>query len=223
MRKIKPGQILLFFIMLMIAVSLGVLTNSLIVGWVWLGDFRGVVLTLAGIIFIYGYAILLYRGFLWVMPLPVGEIAEDSREEFGYHVYLLFFLMLFYPIMRSGFIPVPLMRVVYLMLGARMGENTYSGGIILDPSFVSIGRNTLIGQGSLFVPHVIEGQRLAHYPITIGDHVTIGAHAVVLSGVTIGDHAMVATGAVVPKGSQIGPGEVWGGVPARLLRSGTLE
>ena len=48
---------------------------------------------------------------------------------------------------------------------------------------------------------------------------TIGATAVVMSGVTIGTGAIVSAGAVVTKGTAIGAGEVWGGVPARLLKS----
>ena len=72
------------------------------------------------------------------------------------------------------------------------------------------------------VPDIIEGKRLAHYGIRIGNNVTIGAHAVVLSGVSIGDNAIVATGAIVSKNSQIGANEVWGGVPARRLRGGNV-
>ena len=121
--------------------------------------------------------------------------------------------------MRSGVVPVPLMRLFYQALGARLGSNTYSSGIILDPKFVEIGSNCIVGQFALLVPHVIEGSRLAHYPIRIGDNVTIGAHAVVLSDVTIGNNAIVATGAIVRKGSRIADGEVWGGVPARALES----
>ena len=83
-----------------------------------------------------------------------------------------------------------------------------------------IGANTIVGQYALLVPHVIEGERLAHYGIRIGNNVTIGAHAVVLSGVTIGDNAIVATGAIVSKNSRIGTNEVWGGVPAKRLRAG---
>jgi len=70
------------------------------------------------------------------MPFGTGEIEAGSREEFSYHVYLLFYLILFYPIMRSGFMPVPLMRLVYQALGARLGSNTYSSGIILDLPFL---------------------------------------------------------------------------------------
>ncbi len=44
-----------------------------------------------------------------------------------------------------------------------------------------------------------------------------------LGDVAIGDNAMVAANALVLKGTRIGPGEVWGGVPARLLRRGTVR
>ena len=156
---------------------------------------------------------LVYPG---ISPLA-GKIPLNSRQEFVYHVYQLFFLILFYPVMRSGAVPVPLMRLFYLALGARFGANTYSSGIIFDPGFVSIGENTIVGQHALLVPHVHEGPKIAHFPIRVGNNVTIGAHAVVMSEVVIGDGAIVAVGAIVPKGTHIGSGEVWGGVPARRI------
>jgi serine acetyltransferase len=217
MRKIKAGEILAFFILISAATVLGVFTAWTLFGYLPLGDFRGIILLLSGIIFLYIYALILYRLFLYLMPFKAGPIPIGTREEFSYHVYLLFYLILFYPIMRSGFIPVPLMRPFYQALGARLGVNTYSSGIILDPPFIEIGDNTLIGQYALIVPHVIENDKLAHYPVRIGNNVTVGAHSVVLAGVTIGDGALVATGAVVKKGTRIGAGEVWGGVPAKLL------
>ncbi len=220
MRKIGGAEIVFFLSLLAGVIALAVITTRLLFGGLHLGDFRGITLVVAAVLLLYVYAFAAYRLFLHFMPIQEGEIAEKSRQEFSYHVYLLFYLMLFYPLMRSGAMPVPLMRLVYLALGARLGANTYSSGIILDPPFVQIGSNSIVGQFALIVPHVIEGTRLAHHKIRIGSNVTVGAHAVVLAGVSIGDNAIVATGAVVPKGTQIGPGEVWGGVPARLLRSG---
>jgi len=153
------------------------------------------------------------------MPISIGEITPDSRQEFSYHIYLLFYLILFYPVMRSGFIPVPLMKLFYLALGAKMGENTYSSGIIQDPIFVEVGDNTLIGMDALITPHIIENNKIEHHPISIGNNVTIGAHSILLAGVSVGDGALVAAGSVVRKGTQIGAGEVWGGVPAKLIRA----
>lgn len=222
MRKIGIGEILSFLTLLLLILGLAWLTTAWLFHRLPPGDFRGVISVIAGIFLVYAYALLVYRGFLLVMPLREGEIAANSKDEVGYHIYLLFYLILFYPLMRGGFIPVPLMRLIYQALGAHLGENTYSSGIILDPPFVDIGANTIVGQYALLVPHVIEGERLAHYGIRIGNNVTIGAHAVVLSGVSIGDNAIVATGAIVPKNSQIGANEVWGGVPARRLRAGNV-
>jgi serine acetyltransferase len=181
------------------------------------GSLRGVVLALAFVVGLYACAIVVFRLFQRVSPLRPGDIPLASQQEFVYHVYQLFFLMLFYPVMRSGAVPVPVMRVFYLALGAKLGPNTYSSGILFDPGFVTIGENTIVGQYALLVPHVHEGAHVAHFPIRVGSNVTIGAHAVVMSDVEIGDGAIVAVGAVVPKGTRIGAGEVWGGVPARRL------
>lgn len=218
MRKISPAQILTFVALFGASLILGITTANLLFGQFALGDFRGIVLVFASICCLYLYAITFYRLFLVLYPFPAGEIAKNSRAEFSYHVYLLFYLILFYPIMRSGFVPISFMRLFYQALGARLGENTYSSGIILDPPFIEIGDNSLVGQFALLVPHAIENDKLAHYPIRIGHNVTIGAHSVVLAGCTIEDGALVATGAVVKKGTHIGPGEVWGGVPAKLIR-----
>ena len=218
MRKIKGLQILVFCIALFTAVALAILTNLLLLGRIPLGDFRGVVMTASCTLFVYIFAIIVYRCGLRLMPLPAGEYANDSTDEFVYHVYLLFFLLLFYPVMRSGLIPVPIMRVFYLGLGARLGDNTYSSGIIFDPIFVELGANCIVGQSALIIPHVIEGDRLAMYPVRMGNHVTIGANAIVMADVVIGDNVIVAAGAIVGKGTRIGSGEFWGGVPARRLK-----
>jgi len=222
LRKVSAAQILVFSALLLLSVIAAAATSWLLFSRSPLGDFRGVTLLTAFVLLLYLYSLAIYRLLVRAFPLRPGEIAPGSTQEFVYHVYLMFFMMLFYPVMRSGFVPVPLMRPFYQALGAKMGANTYSSGIIFDPLFVELGANTLVGQYALIVPHVIEGERLAHYPIRIGSAVTIGAGATVLAGVTIGDNAIVATGAVVMKDTQIPSGEVWGGVPARSLgqRSG---
>lgn len=217
MRKINSWQIVVFSLLLTLAVSMGIGLALLLARLIPLGGYHEIAVVFFSGLLIYSFALFFFRAFLLFFPLHIGDIPEESQQEFVYHVYLLFYLILFYPILRSGFVPVPIMRLVYLGLGAKLGANTYSSGIILDAQFVEIGRNSIVGQYALLVPHVIEGKKLAHYPIQLGNNVTIGAGATVLSGVTIGDGAIVSTGAVVTKGTQIGPGEIWGGIPAKLI------
>jgi galactoside O-acetyltransferase len=54
-------------------------------------------------------------------------------------------------------------------------------------------------------------------PIVIGDDVWIGMGAIILPGVTVGKGAIVAAGAVVT--ADVAPGQVVGGVPARLVKA----
>jgi acetyltransferase-like isoleucine patch superfamily enzyme len=217
-RKITPPQILTFVAILGADLAVGTAAASGLVQALapgWLGQAGHVVLA---VVLSYACTIAGYRLFMLRWPLRSGEIENGSAQEFVYHVHVLHFLILFYPLLRSGVVPIPLMRVLWLALGARLGSNTYGAGIVHDPLFVTIGADCVIGQSALLIPHVIEGSRLAHYPITVGDRVTIGALCAILSDVEIGDDAIIATGAVLTKGTRVGAGETWGGVPARRLR-----
>lgn len=56
----------------------------------------------------------------------------------------------------------------------------------------------------------------ASRPVTLGHDTWIGHGAVILAGRTVGTGAVVAAGAVLSK--DVGPYEIWGGVPARKLK-----
>ena len=53
--------------------------------------------------------------------------------------------------------------------------------------------------------------------ITIGNNCFIGARSTIMPGVTIGNSCIVAAGSVVTK--DIPNGEVWGGVPAKFIKT----
>ena len=127
-------------------------------------------------------------------------------------------MVYFYPFILSGIIPVPYRRMMYKLLGAKIDSNTYPSGILFDPIFISIGKNGIIGAGSMLIPHALEGDRLAHYRISIGDNVTIGVNSTVLGGSKIGDNAIIAAHSLVPKNTIINNGEVWAGTPAKRIK-----
>lgn len=218
MRKITPGQIAVFALLFTLAVLLAIACTALLVRPSVCGAFYGVCALLAFVLLFYLWAFALYRVSHRFLPLVEGELPAGSRQEFAYQVDTLFRLVLFYPLIRTYFIPTPLMRLVYLALGARMGDNTYSGGAILDPALTELGANTIVGHDAVLFSHVIEGDYMALARVRVGDNVTIGAKAVIMPGVKIGDGAIVAVASVVAKETCIGPGETWGGTPARRLK-----
>ncbi len=88
----------------------------------------------------------------------------------------------------------------------------YRGGIEIG-SCVSISHRVMIITGG----HNVKSHEFAesHAPIKIGDHVWIGAGAIVLKGVEIGEGAVVAAGAVVTR--NVHPFTIVGGIPAKKI------
>lgn len=105
----------------------------------------------------------------------------------------------------------------------RIGAGTWVGAFtVLDGSGgLTIGEGCDISTGAQVYTHssarrcVSAGafREVERAPVRIGDHVFIGAGAVVTMGVTIGDHSVVAAGAVVTH--DVPPFTVVAGVPAR--------
>lgn len=219
MRKITAGQIGFFLLLLAVIIALAVVSANCLARKAWLGDFYGVLYVLTLVLLVYVWAFIVYRIFLRVLPLQEGYIEPGSRAEFIAQVNILFYLMLFNTLIRTDFLPVPLKTMVYGFLGTKLGTNSFSPGTILDPPLTVIGDNTIIGHGATLYSHAIEGHHFALDRIVLGNNVTVGAHAVIMSGVVVGDGAIVSAGAVVKKGTRIGPGEHWGGVPARRIEA----
>lgn len=219
MRKIKTFQLVIFILLLFLSISLGVSTTVLLGKVIQASDFRGIILFISGITLIYCYAILIYRLFLSVYPLTIGEIEEDSRSETVVNLYFLFYLVLFNLLIRVYFLPAPLLRLLYISLGCKLGQNSFCVGVILDPPLITIGNNSIIGHDAVLFAHVIEGAKISLEPINIGNNVTIGAKSIIMPDVIIGDGAIISAGSVVKKGSKINAGEIWGGVPAKPISS----
>ncbi|MCI0446277.1 sugar O-acetyltransferase [bacterium] len=96
--------------------------------------------------------------------------------------------------------------------------------IFLDPTFIRIGSQTLIGPNvqlyTAFHPidaaTRVSGPELAS-PISIGKRVWIGGGAIILPGVNIGDNTTIGAGSVVTH--DIPEGVVAAGNPCRIIRS----
>ena len=129
MRQITAAQIGTFMVLLTLILAIALPLAWFGIGALPLGEFRALAIVLAALVAIYLVAFAVYRAFLALLPLQQGVLPEGSRAEFAAQVNILFYLMLFNTLIRTHFLPVPLMRLVYLALGAKLGRNSYSAGL----------------------------------------------------------------------------------------------
>ena len=76
-----------------------------------------------------------------------------------------------------------------------------------------MGKRCHIGAGAVLAG-VIEPPSAK--PVTVGDHVLVGANAVVLEGVQVGANAVIAAGAIVT--NDVPENAVVAGAPARVIK-----
>ncbi len=107
----------------------------------------------------------------------------------------------------------------YRMAGAKIGSSCQINTENLnDAGSVVIGDRVVVGGHAVINAHLVERGELVMAPVTIGDGALIGANSTVQPGCTIGEGAVIASKAVLPKWTEVPPGEVWGGIPAKCIR-----
>ncbi len=108
-----------------------------------------------------------------------------------------------------------------------LGKVRFYGKPLLgtEPWLITLGDNVHITHDVEFVTH--DGGTLLFRdqipdleitkPIVVGNNVYIGARSMIMPGVRIGNNVIIAAGSIVTK--DIPDGGVYGGVPAKLIKS----
>lgn len=106
-----------------------------------------------------------------------------------------------------------------------IGDHFYANcnPTLLDVAKITIGDYVLLGPNVQLITatHPLNPTERASglelgYPITLGNHVWLGAGVIVLPGVTIGDNVVVGAGSVVTK--DIPANQVVAGNPAKFIK-----
>ncbi len=116
-------------------------------------------------------------------------------------------------------VPSWLGNLYFQMMGCNIGKGVQINTTVVNDCFmVSIGDGTVIGGGAAINGHLVEKGELVLAPVNIGAGCVIGANVFVSPGCKIGDSAVIGARALLPKYTEVPPGEVWVGIPAKCIR-----
>ena len=111
----------------------------------------------------------------------------------------------------------PWLAVYLRLLGSKIGKRCFfDSADLTEYDLVTIGDDVAINELAGVQTHLFEDRVMKVGPVTIGDRVTIGSHAVVLYDAELGDDAQLGDMSVVMKGEFLPPRTSWEGSPARL-------
>lgn len=182
----------------------------------WLGNYHVIADTLT-FIFLYGvFSGFLLRFCLYIHPLKPGTFSMEDSHFFYWKI-----ITVIHEFGRGSLLPFTTVFAkppVSALFGAKMGKNIAMGGLLVDPWFVTVSDNAILGLDSAIIAHAITSGRIILKPVSINKGATIGVHAVLMPGVIVGENSVVTAGSVVTMDTQIPPDELWGGIPARKIK-----
>jgi hypothetical protein len=188
----------------------------------WIG--MGLAISLA--FFVFGFSLL--------VVVPIYNLLLPTRfEPFkgGYYtlqaVPWVLHNGLFY-LVRFTFLPFVTLTpfgVMFLKaMGMRVGRHAFiNTEYISDPRLITLGDDVALGGSVRIFAHYGGGGNLVVSPVVIEDRATIGLGATVMGDVVVGRGATLLAHSVLMPGSRVGPGETWGGVPARPIPQEEME
>ena len=191
-----------------------------------LGKTENIILFCLGLFvsfYIYPFMILLL-GAIFTRLLPKPKLGRLKTQEDYLKYQILAALNKFIKRTPARWIiifPFPA-YLFYKIAGAKIDVSVLQSSPDSIPDFylVSIGKNTLLGWNcNIFGHYTPDSATTFLGKVNIGNNVLIGAEAIVWPNVKIGDNSIVQNKAVVIPGTIIPPNEVWGGVPAKKIKS----
>src|SRR5688572_13679641 len=128
--------------------------------------------------------------------------------------------------MSSTLPPNPYHELAWIAGAPEIGKDVWIGPFTLVDGLggLKIGDGCNISSGAQVLSHSTARRCVSERaldvvdkrPTELGDHVFVGANAVVLMGAKIGHHSIIGAGAVVTEGAVIPPYSLVLGVPGRV-------
>lgn len=146
------------------------------------------------------------RQLIWSCLLAV---LTKARYEAPFPAFLVF---------HAANLP-PLCWLMGPIFGPKSKSCYITDPLLADPHLIEVGRNVVIGYRALVSAHTQGRDEIIIKKTIIEDDVIIGGDALIYSGCHLRRGAVILGGAILQPDTVVGENEVWGGVPARHIKT----
>jgi|TARA_B110000881_G_scaffold205281_1_gene207608 non-ribosomal peptide synthetase-like protein len=171
-------------------------------------------------VMIWGVTLVLFSGLMAGLLRPRLEPGRYPLQSFltiqwAWSMVFHKVALLFLPNLVPSFIG----NTYYRLSGAKIGRGAQiNSPNVNDAGSVTIGERVVIGGKAVINAHLTERGELVMAPVIIGNDALIGTESIIQPGCVIGEGAVIGSRAVVPKWTNVPPGEIWAGLPAKCIR-----
>ena len=110
-----------------------------------------------------------------------------------------------------------LRNFLYRLMGAKIGKNVKMNGLLVEPDFITIGDNTIIGHKTLITGHIVNKDKTYLNNVVIGKNCLIGGFSIIAPGVIIEDDVTVGALSIVPQSKKIKKSMVYLSASGRII------
>jgi len=159
--------------------------------------------------------------------LIIGNLIHKPREgvflrhksDKDYRYWSLRSVIKKWPLWISHKFPFPFMNNICLKVfgvKTKFSNSLFEG--FVDTEFLNIGKNVIVGQGSVIQSAVIVGNLFIIRKTVIEDNVLIGAHSIVMPGTYMKKNSILAGSSMTTVGQELKEGWVYLGAPAKKYK-----
>ncbi len=113
----------------------------------------------------------------------------------------------------------PMRWLMSAIFGPKNKSCSVTDALFVDPYGVEVGRNVVVGYGAIIAAHVQGRDEIIIRKTVIEDDALIGSNAIIYGGCTIKRGAIILGGAILRPNTVVGKYEVWGGLPAKKIKT----
>lgn len=173
-------------------------------------------------IYIIQFGAILFSGFFLFLtnlihPPKEGIFLRNCSDK-DYLFWNLRNLIKKWPLYVSASNPFPWCknRFILRFFGTSIGKNCLCDNSWISSEFVSIGKNVIIGMGTMILSHGMEQDKLIIKKVCIEDDVLIGAKCVLLPGTIMRDNSCLSAHSYTDYNSILEKNKIYWGHPSHL-------